>query len=226
MEKDSKVETSYLVHSIEWILNLISLASLYRWIIRLVRMTGRWKDEEVIPYWYAEIYTVVGFVPLLLAFWLVPFGGALWNACVFIGGYRLFDVALGLAQVLVFESRRRRDDEGGYILVREPIRWVVLTIINLTEIVLYFSFAYANWGMGFEPPITTRIAAIYQSMAAFIVGGGAEATTDAARVIIILQLCYFVLFFIVVTPVVLSVVRAKERTEEVLGKDAGPDRRI
>ena len=110
--------------------------------------------------------------------------------------------------------------------MRDPIRWVLLTLVNLGEIVLYFSFAYLTWGDRFDPLIDTRIAAIYQSLAAFVVGGGSVPTKDPAHVIVIFQLCYFVLFLVMVAPVVLSVIRAKELTEEILGKDVEPDKRI
>ena len=226
IREDSGVKAGFLVPAVEWMLNLISLASAYGWITRLMRRTSRWPDEELIPFWFAEAYTLSGFLLLTLAFCFVSLRSSLWYICLILAGYRLFDLGQGLALIVVFDSRRRQDDQGGFILVRDPIRWVSLTLVNLGEVVLYFSFAYLTWGAGFGPPINTRVAAIYQSLAAFVVGGGSAPTNDLARVIVIFQLCYFVFFLVVVAPVVLSVIRAKELTGEVLGKDIEPDKRI
>lgn len=220
------VETGFLVCVIERMLNLLSFASVYQWTLRLMRRIGRWHDDELVPFWFAEAYTLLWLFLLALAFCFVSVKGVLWYICLILAAYRLFDLAQGLASILVFESRRRWDKQGGYILVREPIRWVLLTLVNFGEVVLYFSFAYLTWGTEFEYPIDTRIAGIYQSTAAFLVGSGSAPTTDLARVIVILQLCYFLFFLIVVAPVVLSVIRAKERTSEVLGNDAKPDKRV
>jgi hypothetical protein len=207
-------------------LRVISLASVYQWITRLMRRTGRWPDDELIPFWFAEVYTLSGFLLLAIAFCFVSVRSSLWYICSGLAGYRLLDLGQGLASILVFESRRRQDDQGGFILVRHPVRWISLTILNLGEVVLYFSFAYLTWGAQFEPPISTRIAAIYQSLAAFVAGGGSVPTSDLARVIVIFQLCYFVFFLTIVAPVALSLIRAKERTTEALGEDVGPDERI
>lgn len=127
---------------------------------------------------------------------------------------------------MVFHIQRRRDDQGAYILVRNRTRWVLLTLVNLSEIVLYFSFAYLTWGTQFEPLINTRPAAIFGSLAVFVTIGGSTPASDAARSIIMLQVGYFVFFLIVVAPVVLSVIRAKERTKEILGEDIESDRTI
>ena len=228
--EDSRVEPGFLVPAVERMLKLISRASVYRWITRRMQGTGRWPDdEELIPFWFAEAYVLSWFFLLTLAFCFVSVGSSLWYICLILAGYRLFDLGQGLASIMVFASRRRQDDQGGFILARDPIRWVLLTLVNLGEIALYFSFAYLTWGDRFDPLIDTQIAALYQSFAVFVAGGGSAPTSERARVIVIFQLCYFVLFLVIVAPVILSPIRAKELTGEVLGevldKDVEPDKR-
>lgn len=226
MRKDSHVETSFLLTITERVLRLFSLVSAYRWIFWLMRKKRRWLDDELIPFWFAEAYILTSLLLLSLAFWLTPVESRMWYVCLLLAGYRLFDLAQGLASIIVFEPQRRRDEEGGYILVRHGVRWVLLTILNFAEIVLYFSFVYLIWGESFSPPITTRVGAIYQSLATFIAGGGSSPTNDLAHIVVILHLGYFVFFLVMITPIILSVIRAKERTSEVLGQDIGPDKRI
>jgi len=146
--------------------------------------------------------------------------------CLVLAAYRLLDLSQALAAILVFEPQRRRDEQGSYILVRHSVRWVLITLLNLAEVVLYFSFFYLSEGCSFEPPISTRIGALYQSCAIFITGGGAVPETDIARAIVILHLACLVFFLVVAVPIILSVMRAKERTGETLGDGAEPDKRV
>lgn len=224
MKRDSEEEESFLVHFIELILRTVSLVSPFERITRRMPRNGRWHHRELIPFWFAELYVLVWFVGLAIAFCFVTVRSCLWCICLIVAVYRLLDLGQELASILVIRSRRRPDAQGRYILVRDPIRWIALTLINLSEIILCFSFAYLTWGNSFKPCITTRIGAIYQSSATFIfAGGGAAPTSDLARVIVMLHLCYFMLFLTMVLPIVFSVIRAKERTNEVLGEDPQGD---
>jgi hypothetical protein len=191
-----------------------------------MRKSKRWPDDELIPFWFAEMYVVTPLLLLSLAFWLVPVKSTIWYLCLALAGYRLLDLAQSLASIFVFEPQRRRDEQGGYILVRHGLRWVLLTLLNFAEIVLYFSFVYLTWGKSFSPPIATRVGAIYQSLATFIAGGGSQPIDDLGCIIVTLHLGYFVFFLVVIAPIALSVIRAKERTSEVLGHDVSPDKRI
>lgn len=215
----------FLLPVIEWMLRRLSWCSAYEDIVRLMRRIGKWPDEELIPFWFAEGYTL-GWLTLLAAvFAFAPLRSCFWWAFLGLAGYRLFDLGLGLSRIIVFHLPRRRDDQGSYILVRNAIRWLALTVINVSEAIICFSFAYLTWGAQYEPLIDTRIGAIYQSLTTFITLGWATPTTDAARATAIAQLCYFIFLFIVIVPVVISVVRAKERTREVFGEDVERDRR-
>ena len=213
------VEKGFLVPSIKWILRHVSCASLYVQIWR-----RNWSHEELIPFWYAEVYTLLGLTCFAFAFVFVPVRSVLWHICWIAAVYRLLELGYGLSSIIILHRERRRDDQGYYVLARNALRWVLLTLINLAELIIYFSFFYLTWNTHFEPEIATRMAAIYQSVTTLVAVGGTIPTSDLGRGIVISQLCYFVFFLVLVAPVVLSLIRAKERTTEELGKGADSDR--
>jgi hypothetical protein len=190
-----------------------------------MRKTGKWSDEELIPLWFAESYTVGWLTLLVTIFTFSCVSSGLWFVFFGLAVYRLFDLGLGLTFIVVFDLPRRRDDQGSYILVRNSLRWVILTVINISEVIICFSFAYLTWGTQYEPFIQTRVSAIYQSLTTLVSLGWSTPVTDLARTIVILELAYFILLLIVIVPVVISVIRAKERTREAFGRDVGPDGR-
>ncbi len=213
-KKKYNVERSLIVPIVEKLLYVLGYLSLFKWIALLAK---RWKHDELIPFWFAEIYILGFFLPLLIIYTRTPVGGMFWFFGLVIALYRLFDIAQGLASIIVFEPKIRRDEQGGYILARDTTRWLLMTLINLCEIVLYFSFLYLNWGDMFAPEIMTRVEAIYQSASVFIAGSGEAPLTDLARIIVLANLGYFILFLVIIAPMVFSLIRAKERTYEKLG---------
>ncbi len=210
---------------VEWILMCLTWCSLYRNIFRLMRRIGKWSDEELIPFWFAETYVVSWLVLLVIGFSFTPVNSCLWLVFSVLAGYRLFDLGIGLASIPVSDFPRRRDAQGSYILVRNSIRWMILTVINLVEVVTYFSFAYLTWGTHFIPHIDSRIAAVHQSLTTFITLGWSRPSTNTAHIITIIQICYFILVLIIIVPFALSVFRTKEQTQEIFGRDVGEDGR-
>jgi hypothetical protein len=152
----------------------------------------------------------------------------LWIVAV-IAGYRLFDLGHGLFSIVVFEMQRDRKDEAGhYILVRHSVRWFLLFLVNLADITIAFSVLYNALGMYFTPPITSILSAMYQVSSTFttVAGNQALPVTTVARILVLCQLIYMVFMFVLFLPIVVSVIRAKEVTKEVLGHNAGPDGRF
>ncbi len=220
------VETSFLVPTMEYILRVLCRLSLYQWIFRLMKKVGKWPDEELIPFWFAEAYVVTPLLLLAAAFFFVPVGGWLWYVCLGVAGYRLFDLLQALGSYFVFDRQRRQDEQGYYILARHAIRWILLTLLNFVEIVLYFSFAYLTFSRSFNPAIDTRVGAIYQSSVTFLANPTSLPISDLARLVVILHVGYFVFFLVLVAPVIFSLIRTKEQTTEVLGKNLHPDKRL
>ena len=225
-KSNSRVQTSILLPAIEYILISLTQLSIYHWIYILNKILRRWPDDERIPFWFAEVYVLSWLLILSLAFWFVSKSSCFWVICLILASYRMFELGQSLASIFVLELQRRRDEQGRYLLVRNSIRWILLTVLNFTEIIICFSFAYLTWGESFNPPIVTHINAVYQSIVTFVALGGYLPNSDPARIIIIVQLGYFILFLIMIAPIILSVIRAKERTNEVLGRGVRRDKRI
>jgi hypothetical protein len=196
----------------------------YTWITRGLKRTV-WKDDEVVPFWFAEAYVLLWFVPLGATYAFAPQSSLLFQIGMALAGFRLVDMSFAIASIILFEPKRRSDDLGGYILARDRSRWVLLTSCNLFEIMMYFAFFHVHYGSGYDPEVVSKIAALYQSAAMFVASGGATATTDATYTIGLLNLLMFLLFFLLAVPTVFSLIRARERTTEVLGKGANRDPR-
>lgn len=218
MKESSNIETGFLVPFIENILKILAWTSAHRWIVSLMRKSNKWAHDEKTPFWFTEVYVLSFLLILGTLYWFVPLGSSYWFICLAIACYRLFDIAQGLASIVIFEPKLRHDEQGGYILARNPTRWLLLTLLNLGEIVLYFSFIYMTAGNLFSPIIATRISAVFQSVSVFIAGSGALPENDLSKAIVTAHLIYFVFFLILIAPMVFSLIRAKEKTTEILGK--------
>lgn len=216
--RSHQVESGFLVPLMRDVLKRIRWASVHYWITEWNRRRGRWPHHELVPFWFEEAYALAPLVALALAFALLPFPSPLWEVALWLACYRLFDLAQGLVRILFVESSDRWDPQiGHYILVRDMTRWLLLTLVNLAEIVLYFAFVYLKWGDEFAPELGGRLGAVYQSMTTFVGIGGYVAMGNHARVAVMVQVSYLVLFLVVVAPVVLSAFKAKQRTREVFG---------
>ena len=226
MSTEDQLGKGILVPTTERLLKVISHISIYYWVFRLMRRLGRWSDDELIPLWFAEVYVMGWLVLEVFGYIFVPLNGLIWKILLYLITYRLIDLAQGLASIFVFEPQRRRDDSGGYILVRHPIRWMLLIFLNVAEIVTGFSYYYLTYWREFSLKPATKLSAFYQSFATFVVGSGPSPRTDIGRLITIADLCYFVLILIVVAPVVLSLFRAREYTSQELGQTEEPDKRL
>jgi len=217
-KKISKIENGFIVPLVENVLNILAWTSLHHWIITLMRKRKKWAHDELTPFWFTEAYVLSFLLILGTLYWLISLKSFYWSVCVVISCYRLFDIAQGLASLIIFRRRLRRDEQGDYILARNLTRWFLLILLNLGEIILYFSFIYMAAGNSFTPNISTRIGAIFQSVSVLIAGNGALPGNDLSRSIVIAHLIYFVFFLIIIAPIVFSLIRAKERTTEIFGK--------
>jgi hypothetical protein len=217
--RDPAVGSGFLVPLTRGILGCVRWASLREIIIWGIRRRGRWLDDEVVPLWFNESYVITWLVALALVFAALPSTSRLWGLALWPSYYRLFDLAQALARILFVESGHRWDRQiGHYILVRDMTRWLLLTLVNLAEIVLCFSFPYLKWGTEFAPELDGKMGALFHSVTTFTGAGGYAAIGYHARLAVMLQLSYLVLFLVLVAPVVLSAFGAKQRTYEEFGE--------
>jgi hypothetical protein len=217
--RDPAVERGFLVPLMRGILKYTRWASLREIIIWGIRRTGRWPDDELVPFCFNELYVIAWLVALALLFAALPSTSGLWGLALWPSYYRLFDLAQALGHILFVESSNRWDGQiGYYLLVRDMRRWLLLTLVNLAEIVLCFSFPYLKWATEFEPELDGKMGALFQSATTFTGAGGYAAIGYHARLAVMLQLGYLVLFLVVVAPVVLSAFGAKQRTYEKFGE--------
>ena len=226
----TNIERSFVIPVIERSVRVAETLSLYRWVYWIFRRYGQrkdaWKDDELIPFWYAEVYALSFFAILTLLYFLVPIRSGCFFGAMVLAGYRLFDIGTNTLSIMLFEPKRRRDAQGGYILARDRSRWVTLTFVNLLDILVSFAFFHTYFGNQYEPILNSRVAGLYQSASAFIAGGGATPTGTASQILGLVNFLYFVLFFALAAPTVFSLVRAKERTDEQLGRAQYPDERL
>jgi hypothetical protein len=216
--RSHELRSGFLVPLVRDVLKCGRWASIHFWFTEWKRRTGRWPHHDLVPFWFTEAYALAFLVILALAFVWVPFRSPLWQVALCLACYRLFDLAQGLARILFVESTERWDPQiGHYILVRDMTRWLLITLVNLAEIVLCFAFVYLTWGDEFAPELDGKLGAAYQSMTTFLGVGGHMVMGNHARLAVMGQLGFLVLFLVVVAPVVLSAFKAKQRTDEVFG---------
>jgi len=111
------------------------------------------------------IVALLGVEIATLCFWAHP-GVALW--CKAIAAFGLIDVLGATCRDLIVASSLHEDDDGPFILVQDPIRWLLLMPLSALQVVICFAILYLSFGAEFEKtPIDNPMMAVYYSLVTF-----------------------------------------------------------
>lgn len=213
-----EIGRSILVPCVKWIIGGIRHLSVY-YVVEYLNKR-KWRHFEKIPFWFPEVYVLGWSVLIFAALALIPQSSNLLVVLVALSTYRLLDIALALCKIIFIEREKREDEYGHYVVARNVSRWVILTFINIFEIIQCFAVLYLFWGHGFSKEITDPLSAFYHSIMTMTTLGYGHycAESGMAKILVICQLIYFLMFILLVVPTVFSTVRAKELTNEILGE--------
>ena len=131
--------------------------------------------------------------------------------------YGLYNIILSAGKDLIENPIINEINEGEYFIeISSPVRWLLMTMVNVFQVVLCFSFIFLVYGQQFKPPIKDSVTAIYQSLLTFTTLGYGEITLicNSGKKIVIAELSYFIGFLALKLPVVLSAFKIKIKKKE------------
>jgi hypothetical protein len=159
---------------------------------------------------WAEIWVIFLLFLQILCYYFPGWGKWL----VLISIYVLFNIFLSAANDLIENPVINKFQKCSYFIeIRNPVRWLLLSTINIAQIVLSFGLLFLVYGVQFEPQITDSTTAIYQSLITFTTLGYGEIipVCNFGKKIVILELSYFLLFLVLKLPAVLSAFEVKRK---------------
>jgi len=161
------------------------------------------------PLWLVEVWIII----LLLVLAITLADGQSSVVCWVIAIYGLVDVLGATLRDLVVAPQVHRDSKGGYLLIRNRIRWLLLVPLNVGQIILCFAILLLYYGDQFKPQISDPLTALYQSALTFTTLGYGDFTpkASAGQIIVSLELAFFILFLGIKLPIAISVIRIKEQ---------------
>jgi len=197
---------SPLVCFVFWAIKIFSLLSLMSWIEFLYHRRG--KD---VPNGLTELWVI-----FLLSSEIVclQFLGVYENLIIWFGIYGLYDILISASWDLIINPLSNKVTKGKYYIeVENPIRWLVLTIINIGQAIFCFAIIFLVFGNQFNPTIRDSITAIYQSILTFTTlgYGDIKPACNFGKLIVIFELIFFLIFITLKLPIVLSVFSVKSK---------------
>jgi hypothetical protein len=174
----------------------LSPMTLFRWYCK--------RKNRMTPLWTVELWVF---------FLLLAQGCALiWGAT---GYWLIWVVAIyGLLDLLGVASR---DIVAALllhscILVRDPLRWLLIALLNVAQVVICFAILFLYYGTQFEGSIASPVTALYQSALTFTTlgYGDIQPVSSIGRIIVCLELGFFLLFLLAKIPIAMSVVRIQK----------------
>ena len=100
---------------------------------------------------------------------------------------------------------------GGRIIYTDARRWIVLTALNVAQVVVAFALLFTRYGAHFRPEPPDALAALYFSAVTFITLGYGDYVpcSPLGRAIVLLELGFVVGFLLFKLPVAVAIVRAE-----------------
>lgn len=183
--------------------NVLLVFCLLRWIYLLFFR----KCEP--PKRLAEVWVISLLVlQLYILFYYRKPDGYMW----LVGVYGLIDVLGATLGNIVVSLRLYHDDEGGFIQVRDRLRWLLMALLNLVQVVVCFAMLFMYYGDQFIPRIEEPLMALYHALTFTTLGqGDIRPACGTGRVIVCLELFFFLIFVAIKLPIAISVVRVKEK---------------
>ena len=157
------------------------------------------------------IVALLGVEIATLCFWAHP-GVALW--CKAIAAFGLIDVLGATCRDLIVASSLHEDDDGPFILVQDPIRWLLLMPLSALQVVICFAILYLSFGAEFEKtPIDNPMMAVYYSLVTFTTLGYGDITPKSSSAIgqflVSAELVGFITFLAVKLPIAVAITRVR-----------------
>jgi len=103
---------------------------------------------------------------------------------------------------------------GGYIRIKNVSRWLLLTGVNILQIILCFAILIKSYGYQFvnnTKTITDGLTAFYQSLVTFTTLGYGDyvPTTPKAKLIVIFEVIFFLIMIGFKLPMAVSIIKVK-----------------
>jgi len=159
--------------------------------------------------WIVEVW-VLCLVAVLFLCLVVGYHGniVIW----WVAFYILLD-ALGATVRDIVGPLSRRDADGGYVLIYDGVRWLLMAAINVIQVVLCFAVFALHYGKDFKPAILDSVTAIYFSAVTFLTLGYGDVVprSPQTKALVVWELLTFLVFLVVKLPIAVSVIRVKER---------------
>ncbi|MFH2125159.1 MAG: ion channel, partial [Pseudomonadota bacterium] len=182
----------------------------YRWAKKIFK----WREYDDIPKVFVEGYVLLWFFVILLLFYeLQSENSKLKYILLGLAFWRLADILLEKLRIVIVEFQDSQKTGGERVLkTRGGVRWVLLTLINIAEVILCFAVVYHFWGSNFCGEIQGKIVAIYYSIVTITTLGYGEIhpNTYPSHLLVIMQLAYFLFLLLTILPIVVSIFKVRE----------------
>jgi hypothetical protein len=180
------------------------------WLRYLLAKKGRPQENWVVEVWLT-LLLVLGWLALDSA--LIS-----WHIRYALASYFLLDTIGATLGDIVVSPIVYRDEEGPFLSIHNPSRWLLVTVVSVFLIIEAFALLFLNYGCQFDPPITDAITAIYMSLVTFTtVGyGDIKPVSLSTKKLVCVELSFFLFFLAVKIPLAVSVIRTKSR--DISGK--------
>jgi hypothetical protein len=97
--------------------------------------------------------------------------------CIGVAIFGLWDVLGATLRDIIIASSIHKDGDGPYILVQDPIRWLLMMPMSILQVILCFAILFLCFGNHFGPnAITEPVTAFYQSIMTFTTLGYGDIT--------------------------------------------------
>ena len=125
----------------------------------------------------------------------------------------LFDSVGATFRDVVVSQLQNVDQEGPFISIDSPSRWLLTSLINVFMVIAAFAILFLQYGIQFQPQIVDTTTAFYMSIMTFTTLGYGDVLPVCAigKKLVCIELSYFLFFLAVKLPIAVSVIRTKTR---------------
>jgi hypothetical protein len=197
--------------------NIIAVLSVFTWVVYFYESSQSKKVNQSvrIPMIGVEIYV------LLLLFIEICSLLIQDRSLVFIilALYGLIDILVATLRDVILSPAINKEKSGEpFISIRNPERWFLMTLINISQTIVCFSILifqigshYPDGSCNFNIEIENSLSALYYSMVTFCTVGYGDIypVQPLGKYIVIAELAFFVLLFLLKLPIALSLFKVK-----------------
>lgn len=199
-----KWKNSIILWMMSFFLNILISFFPMTWIGAIYK-----KSNKLEWLWVEEVWVIPLFIFLCYA--LFSTGLSLLSKSI-IAIYVLVEV-FGIAmKEIVISLQKCSDVKGEFIPVRNRLRWILMTMLNIIQIIFCFALLFLCNGQSFSPEIKKPLASLYQSILTLTTlgYGDIKPINDIGQIIVCCELIFFVLFVTIKLPIATSLIRVKK----------------